>query len=379
MTAKFYLSEGPLSIVTLIAPFFFWGTAMVAMKETLDHTTPLFLATLRLLPAGFLVLLVGLWRLKLWRLKQGNPTDVLENVIDLADETLAGQERIDRSPTVIQSIGWQGWIWIIAFALVDGTLFQGFLAEGLTHTGAGLGSVMIDSHPLMVALLALWLFEERMGVWGWSGMVVGILGISLLGLPGEWIAGIGYALVTQLHQSSAIALTESTARLNVQLTSASIAISPENLLENLWHHLLQNGQGLMLMAALAMAMGTVISRFVSRHADPIVATGWHMVLGSVPLLLGSWLWETNQWARLTLFDYANLAYSTVFGTAIAYGLFFYFAASGSLTSLSSLTFLTPIFALFFSSLLLNEALSLVQWIGVFLTLVSIYLINQRLS
>jgi EamA-like transporter family len=72
-----------------------------------------------------------------------------------------------------------------------------------------------------------------------------------------------------------------------------------------------------------------------------------------------------------------LGYSTVFGSAIAYGLFFYFASSGSLTSLSSLTFLTPVFALLFGNLLLGEVLNPLQSMGVGLTLVSIYLINQR--
>jgi drug/metabolite transporter (DMT)-like permease len=57
-----------------------------------------------------------------------------------------------------QPSGWKAWLWISLFALVDATLFQGFLAEGLARTGAGLGSVMIDSQPLAVAILCLWLF-----------------------------------------------------------------------------------------------------------------------------------------------------------------------------------------------------------------------------
>jgi EamA-like transporter family len=48
-----------------------------------------------------------------------------------------------------------------------------------------------------------------------------------------------------------------------------------------------------------------------------------------------------------------------------------------LTSLSSLTFLTPVFALLFGNLFLSEMLSPLQWMGVSLTLVSIYLVNQR--
>jgi drug/metabolite transporter (DMT)-like permease len=67
----------------------------------------------------------------------------------------------------------------------------------------------------------------------------------------------------------------------------------------------------------------------------------------------------------------------VFGSAVAYGLFFYFAAQGNLTSLSALTFLTPVVALIFGNLFLSESLTLVQFAGVAVTLVSVVLINQR--
>lgn len=303
-----------MASLLLIAPFFFWGTAMVAMKSVIPNTTPLFMAGVRLVPAGFMVLGVGML--------MGRP----------------------------QPKGWAAWLWIALFAFIDGALFQGFLAEGLVRTGAGLGSVMIDSQPLGVALLALWLFGERIGLWGWLGLLLGVMGISLLGLPEAWLSGV-------LQQRS---LPD-----GLQLGA------------NLIHDLFQNGQWLMLLAALSMALGTVLMRYVSRHADPITATGWHMILGGLPLFVLSSQVEVDQWVHLDLSSWVAMGYSTVFGSAIAYGLFFYFASSGSLTSLSSLTFLTPIFALLFGNLFLSELLSPLQWFGVSLTLVSIYLINQR--
>lgn len=287
----------------LILPFFFWGTAMVAMKGTLAHTTPFFLATTRLLPAGILVLLAASV------MKRSQPTS------------------------------WQGWLWIIGFAGVDGTLFQGFLAQGLTQTSAGLGSVMIDSQPLAVAILAAWFFGESLGLWGWLGLGGGLVGISFLGVPQHWFSE-GISLSTFLEGQT---------------------------IGQLW----------MLAAALAMAVGTVMSRWVSEWVDPIVATGWHMILGAIPLAIGA-LWEgRNAWQFLTLGDYAALGYSTVLGSAVAYALFFYFAAQGNLTSLSSLTFLTPVFALTFGVTFLGETLSPWQFLGVFLTLISVYIVNQR--
>ncbi|KJH72681.1 DMT family transporter [Aliterella atlantica] len=297
------------SPLLLIAPFFLWGTAMVAMKGVIPHTTPLFMAGVRLVPAGMLVLA--------WAAIAGRP----------------------------QPKSWQAWLWIALFALVDGAMFQGFLAEGLVRTGAGLGSVMIDSQPLAVALLSLWLFGDRIGLWGWLGLAIGVTGISLIGLPDAWILNL-------LNQD-AIAIVGS------------------------WQQLFTNGEWLMLLAALSMAVGTVFIRFVCRYADPVVATGWHMILGGLPLFVLSGSWESGQWAQIDLTGWLALGYATIFGSAIAYGLFFYFAASGSLTSLSSLTFLTPVFALLFGNLFLGEFLSPLQWMGVSLTLVSIYLINQR--
>ncbi len=301
--------KNPLAYLLLIAPFFLWGTAMVAMKGVIPHTTPLFMAGVRLIPAGVLILIVAAF--------MGKP--------------------VPKS--------WLAWLWIIIFALVDGTLFQGFLAEGLVRTNAGLGSVMIDSQPLAVALLSLWLFQEHIGLWGWLGLGLGITGISLISLPEEWI---------------------------FHFLDSGVTITTDN-----WQDLFNSGELLMLLAALSMAVGTVLIRFVCRYADPVMATGWHMIIGGLPLWGMSSVLEAEQWQNLVLSDWIGLSYATVFGSAIAYGLFFYFASSGNLTSLSSLTFLTPIFALIFGYIFLSEVLTIIQWLGVFLTLISIYLINQR--
>lgn len=284
----------------LISPFFFWGSAMIVMKAVLPQTAPLFLGAFRLIPAGLLVLLVA---------------------------AMMGRA---------QPRTWRAWGGIILFALVDGTLFQGFLVTGLARTQAGLGSVMIDSQPLVVALLAWWLYGETIGFWGWLGLSLGLGGIAMIALsPQEWVHLSGWAQV--------------------------------------WGH----GEWWMLLAALAMAAGTVMMRWLSRWVDPVVATGWHLVLGGVPLLVLSALGEGAAWSHLDGWGWLGLGYSAVLGSAASYGLFFYLAAQGNLTSLSALTFLTPVFALTFGALFLGETLTLWQLSGVILTLVSITLINQR--
>jgi drug/metabolite transporter (DMT)-like permease len=162
----------------------------------------------------------------------------------------------------------------------------------------------------------------------------------------------------------------------------------------------------MLLAAQSMAVGTVMVRWVQKYVDPVMATGWHMALGGIPLLLLSAQNEADvythvraspagysdeqvanrmvtlrarcvhahvQLGELGGWDWASLAYITILGSAAAYGLFFYFATKGNLTQLSVLTFTTPMFATLFGFLLLGETLSGTQALGAAVTLAGIAL------
>lgn len=303
------LSKSPL---ILVAPFFFLATAMVVMKVIIPDTTPLFLAAFRLIPAGILVILLS------------------------------------TAFKIPQPQGWKAWLWIVLFAIIDGAMFQGFLTTGLVHTGAGLGAVLIDAQPLVVALLANWLFGDFIGLWGWLGLIIGLTGICLCGLPTEWLSSL--------------------------LNGNGLPLSPSSFtLDNI----LQSGELLMVFAALSMSFGTIIIRMVQKYANAVMATGWHLFLGGIPLLVLSFLTESNQWQNLSPEGWIGMGYATVFGTAVTYGLFFFLAANGNLTSVSALIFLTPVFALLFSSIFLHEQLTTFQWIGVSFTLVSVYLVNQR--
>ncbi|TYI49760.1 hypothetical protein E1A91_D12G056900v1 [Gossypium mustelinum] len=261
-----------LEWAVLVSPFFFWGTAMVAMKEVLPKAGPFFVASFRLIPAG--LLLVAFANSK------GKPL-----------------------PS-----GLTAWLSIALFALVDAACFQGFLAQGLQRTSAGLGSVIIDSQPLTVAVLASFLFNESIGLVGASGLVLGVVGLLLLEVP---------------------------------------ALSLDDSNFSLWG----SGEWWMLLAAQSMAVGTVMVRWVSKYSDPIMATGWHMIIGGLPLLGISILNHdpvfSGSFQELSASDLLALFYTSIFGSAISYGVFFYSATKGSLTKLSSLTFLTPMFASIF--------------------------------
>lgn len=298
------------------------GALQVCMKVVLPVTSPLFVAAMRLLPSGVaLVLFAG---------ARGRA----------------------------QPSGAAAWAAVALFGLVDGTLFQGCLAQGLERTSAGLGSVIIDSQPLSVALLAAALFGERVSPSATVGLLLGVAGLVVLELPAE-----GASTAQWLGDAAAAA-------------AAGAGASGGG---TLW----DRGEWWMLLAAQAMALGTVgVRGVVALGVDPIMATGWHMVLGGAPLLALSVAREPALYARLAAEglppgDVALLAYASLLGGALAYAAFFSAASRGSLVRLSSLTFLTPVFAAVAGYLALGETLTPQQLLGAAITLAGITLVTVK--
>ncbi|KXZ55945.1 hypothetical protein GPECTOR_2g1496 [Gonium pectorale] len=334
---------------------------MVAMKSVVPHATPLLLGALRLLPAG--AVLVG------WAAASGR-----------------------KQPSSLEA-----WAWVLAFALVDAAAFQGFLAEGLSRTSAGLGSVIIDSQPLSVALLASLLFGERLSGLGVAGLGLGVAGLALLNVPGDNLAEAAEALASGAWGLAALGAGAAAGEAGGAGAETGAGLAG----------LFESGEFWMLLAAQSMAVGTVMVRFVTRHCDPIMATGWHMIIGGVLLAAaaahggptaaadpaaadsaaaavtaisaggGPVAALAAQLSRLTLEDALSMSYVSLMGGALSYGVFFWNASHGSLTSLSSLTFLTPVFASAAGYLALGETLSPMQLLGGAVTLSSVWCINHR--
>eukprot|EP00899_Mesostigma_viride_P025007 jgi/Mesvir1/5691/Mv15706-RA.1 len=370
-------SANPLDALTsnllLISPFFFWGTAMVAMKGVLPVVGPLTVSTIRLLPAGMLLVAFA----------------------------LANGRKLPSSP--------MAWFAISLFALVDGAMFQGFLSQGLTSTSAGLGSVIIDSQPITVAILASLLFNEKLTPVNVLGLLLGVVGLTILEVPVDTLLPHAQELALSgpaqdLALSSQVQGLALTSQAITAGQSMSGAASDGNVLGaltsvvadggvvadasssgfDLWH----SGEWWMFLAAQSMAAGTVMVRWVCKYTDPVMATGWHMILGALPLvtlaaLQGEPLFSPDAsghlggGVELSSLNLASLAYSSLFGSALSYGVFFYNANRGNLTRLSSLTFLTPMFAALFGFLLLHETLDAEQLAGAAVTLVAIYLVNLK--
>ncbi len=295
-----------LNWLLMILPFALWGSSMAAMAPLVKSGGAEFVAVLRLFPAGIVVL---------------SAVFLLKRPLKIAKVDL--------------------W-WFLAFTFVDGTLFQFCLTKGLVQTGAGLGSVFIDSQPLLVAILARTLFGDPINPIGWIGLILGLGGIICIGISPE-VLGHWFLMNKEASELD----------------------------------LFSHGQLWMLGAAMAMALGTVLIRFTCKESDPVTITGWHMVFGSFPLAALHVFRGGSLLPNWHSFDWLLMAYSTFLGSALAYGLFFWFASRKELTSFSTLAFLTPVFALISGGIWLGERLQLLQWFGALFVLLSVFLVSQR--
>ena len=289
----------------MLLPFALWGSSMVAMKMVLPHADPWTVACLRTLPAALAMLMV----------------------LPICGVSLM--------------VPRQDWTWLALFALVDVSAAQSLLAAGLQRTGAGIGSVLIDTQPLLVALMARNLFGEAINPIGWLGLCLGLGGVGCLGLS------------MHMLQPEHLWLQSSTPDV------------PH------W----DSGALLMLGTAVAMAIGTVLCRLASARSHPLSLTAWHLLFGGLPLLFMA-IMSGSSVAAMAEMDWWLMGYASLGGTAIGYGLFFWFATRRDLTGFCSLTFLTPVFAVACSTLL-HEHLSPFQWLGVAITLTGVLLIGSR--
>ena len=219
-----------------------------------------------------------------------------------------------------------------------------------------------------MAVLAAVLFGEKLGPTALIGLVTGVLGLLLVEVPQEvWKEALQEVLADGGTQGWGVAsgsILSSISQLNEKEGGDPGGLS---------------GEAWMLLAAQSMAVGTVMVRYVTKYADSIYATGYHMIIGGV-LLLAAVDGETlrSSAEAATASDLAILSYISIIGGAASYGIFFYQASvKGNLTALSSLTFLTPLFALAGGFALLGETLSPLQVFGAAVTLGAVTLINNK--
>ncbi len=224
--------------------------------------------------------------------------------------------------------------WALVALAGFGATSLGFL--GMFHAAEfvspGLATVIANTQPLLAAVLAHVFLRERLTLVGKAGLVVGLGGIAAIAWP-SLSAGdnLGYTL----------------------------------------------GIAYVVLAATGVSIGNIAIKRLTGQVDAVMAMGLQLLIGAAPLAVLSTLTE----------DVTSLTWSTefalvlvvlaVFGSSLAFWLWFVALEQVDLNRANAFAFLVPIFGLTIGATLFDEQIAWIQAVGVVLVLAGIIVVQRR--
>ncbi|EJI86114.1 hypothetical protein AEST_11960 [Alishewanella aestuarii B11] len=129
-------------------------------------------------------------------------------------------------------------------------------------------------------------------------------------------------------------------------------------------------------SAVAMALGTVLSRRWQPAVSTLTFTSWQLTAGGILLVPAAWFFEPAL-PSLTLVNIAGFLYLGLLGAAFTYIIWFRGIARLSPNLVAPLGFLSPLSAVMLGWLILGQALSVLQILGIVVVLGSVWFSQQR--
>ena len=190
-----------------------------------------------------------------------------------------------------------------------------------TMVPSGLAALIIATTPIMVAVIERLLpGGEAMNRRGWAGTLLGTAGILVLVWP-----ALGRHAPTG------------------------------------GRHLL--AYGVLLVAALAFAVGSILSRRFAFQADTFVATAYQIGAASLVNLLIAVLSGNLRTATWTRSGLLAIAYLSVFGTVVGLSCFTYLLKHVPVTKVATYAFVNPVVAVLLGIFVLGEHLERTELLG----------------
>jgi drug/metabolite transporter (DMT)-like permease len=219
------------------------------------------------------------------------------------------------------------WGRLIAASFFNITCWHIFSGFGVSLLAAGRASIIGFTMPLWVVPLSMWLLKEPMTRRKLLGLALGFLGLLLL---------IGDDLV-RLQQAPLGTLA-------------------------------------MLAAAVTWAIGIVIIKRYPVSLPTTVFTGWMMLLGGIPVLLGAALFGGSEFKPLSGKALVALAYVVFVAMVFCHWAFMRLVSMlpATITGISSLT--VPVVGVFSGMLMLGEKPGAAEWGALLLILCALAVI-----
>ncbi len=203
-------------------------------------------------------------------------------------------------------------LFFLAFSLINFTIGYGLVYWGEQYINSGLTSVLFSVMPFYVAVLSIKMLpSERITLKKFLGIFIGFIGVAII-------------FQDQLEFSGPMAL----------FGMAAVLLSPG-----------------------FSAWGTIMGKKARQEYHAVTLNTLPLLYTSITFFIFYLLWEQNASVQFTPAAVFSLFYLGIFGTAIAFVLYFTLLKNTSAVLMSLITFVTPPLALVWGWVVLGEAVS----------------------
>ena len=216
---------------------------------------------------------------------------------------------------------------IITLGLIGITFYHLGVTYGQLHIEAGTASMIVGAAPIFTTIIAVIFLKERMEWYGWVGLFVGFIGVSLISIG--------------------------TGNISFHFSKGLLPV---------------------FFATLCTSILFVYQKPLLRKYHPVELTAYFTWTATIPMLI--FLPSLMQNIQTTSLE-ANLAaiYVGVVPTAACYALWAVVTSMGDVSKISSLIYLEPPFAIIIAWIWLNELPSILSMVGGFITIASVAIVN----
>jgi drug/metabolite transporter (DMT)-like permease len=222
------------------------------------------------------------------------------------------------------------WCGVVGTLLAAGG--NGLVTIAEQDVPSGLAALLIASEPLIIVLLR-GVTGDRPGRATLGGVALGFVGVGILMLPGG---------------------------------------RPDDV---------PLGMTLLVVAAAASwALGSFISPRVDLPRDPLVSTGWTLLIGGAVLVVGGLLGGEAGDVDVGAFSaksLAALAYLVVVGSIVAFSCYSWLLANAPISQVSTYAYVNPVIAVFLGAVFLSEDVAAATIAGMALVIASVVVIVRR--
>jgi drug/metabolite transporter (DMT)-like permease len=216
------------------------------------------------------------------------------------------------------------WRRVALTALFNVTLWNVLIAYGLTLLPAGRSVILAYTMPLWVVLMSSIVLGERLTLRRAIGIALGMGGMLVL-------------IVRELGAMQAAPL----------------------------------GAALVIGAALSWAIGTVLLKRYPTRMPTTSFTGWQLLVGGIPIVLGALVFDAGRWHPLSPAAAFAVAYNVVIAFVLCYWAWYKLVATASAGVSAIGTLLIPVVGVFSSMIVLGERPSLSEYMALALVIAAL--------